>query len=187
MSDQTAIPTGTMTREEFYAWADHQPRGRFELFEGRIVAMAPERVVHARAKAAAWLALRNGIRDAGLPCEAFVDGLAVEIGHNTTYEPDAVVNCGERPDPNAKAVPAPVIVVEVTSPSTGRVDSLQKLVDYFRVSSIQHYLIVDVQQRMTVHHRRQDDGTLSTRLAASGRMVFDPPGIAITVEDLFAD
>ena len=41
-------------------------------------------------------------------------------------------------------------VVEVTSPSTGRVDTVQKLADYFRVPSIQHYLIIDVARRMVV-------------------------------------
>ena len=116
-----------------------------------------------------------------------MDGAAVEIGSDTSYEPDAVVNCGERPDPDAKAVPSPVIVVEVTSPSTGRVDTVQKLADYFRVPSIQHYLIIDVARRMVVHHRRQDNDTLSTRIAAAGPIVFDPPGIAIAAEALFED
>ncbi|HYF09406.1 MAG TPA: Uma2 family endonuclease [Acetobacteraceae bacterium] len=185
MSDEIVIPPGPMTREEYYAWAEQQPAGRFELVDGRVVAMAPERVAHARVKAAAWLSLRNAIRAAGSRCEALIDGVAVEIDAGTSYQPDALVNCGERPDPNAKVAPAPVIVVEVTSPSTARLDAVRKLADYFRVPSIHHYLILDAEKRMTIHHQRRDDGTLTTRIAGSGPITLDPPGIAIRIEDLF--
>ena len=39
-----------MTAEEFVVWAEQQPVGRYELFEGEVLAMAPERIAHARAK-----------------------------------------------------------------------------------------------------------------------------------------
>jgi Uma2 family endonuclease len=32
-----------MTTTEFLAWADTQEQGKFELFQGEIIAMAPER------------------------------------------------------------------------------------------------------------------------------------------------
>jgi Uma2 family endonuclease len=35
-----------MTAAEFLAWADTQPKGRFELVRGEIVAMAPEKARH---------------------------------------------------------------------------------------------------------------------------------------------
>jgi Uma2 family endonuclease len=38
-----------MTREEFYAWANGR-RGRYERINGVVVAMAPERAGHNRAK-----------------------------------------------------------------------------------------------------------------------------------------
>lgn len=40
-----------LSRTEFHAWAEQQPRGRFERVGGSPVAMAPERWVHARLKA----------------------------------------------------------------------------------------------------------------------------------------
>ena len=49
---------------------------------------------------------------------------------------------------------APLIVVEVVSPSSERDDSDAKLVDYFSVASIQHYLIVFSEKRVVVHHQR---------------------------------
>jgi Uma2 family endonuclease len=40
--------------------------------------------------------------------------------------------------------PNPVIVVEVLSPSTRGIDTTVKLADYFRVSGLRHYVIVDL-------------------------------------------
>ena len=78
-----------------------------------------------------------------------------------------------------------MVVVEVTSPGTLSVDTGFKLTDYFRVPSIRHYLIVVTERRMVVHHARRDDGAIDTRMAASGRVALDPPGITISVEDFF--
>ncbi len=175
-----------MTREEYRRWAEAQPRGRYELVEGEIVAMAPERVAHLRVKAAAWLTLRQAIAAAGVACEALADGVTVEAGDNTDYEPDAVVNCGERIAGDAIAAPNPVVVVEVLSPSTQSVDTGAKLADYFRVPSIQHYLIVRADRHAVIHHRRRDDAGIDTQLITEGQIALNPPGISIQVEDLYA-
>jgi Uma2 family endonuclease len=44
-------PPGRMTVEDFVSWAMAQPEGRFELVNGAVVAMVPERAAHARLKA----------------------------------------------------------------------------------------------------------------------------------------
>lgn len=183
-----ASPTSPviLSREEHRRWAEAQPRGRYEWVAGEVVAMTPERGAHLRVKAAVWLALRQAIAAAGVPCEALPDGATVEIGDDTDYEPDAVVTCGERMADDAVAAPNPVVVVEVLSPSTRSVDTGVRLADYFWVPSIRHYLIVRADRRAVVHHRRRDGGGIETSLAAEGRIVLDPPGISILVEDLYA-
>lgn len=175
-----------LSREEYRRWAEAQPHGRYELVAGEIVAMAPGRVEHLRVKAAVWLCLRQAIRAAGLPCEALPDGATVEVGDDTDYEPDAVVACGERMAGDAIAVSNPVVVVEVLSPSTRSVDTGAKLSDYFRVPSIQHYLIARADRRAVIHHRRRGDGTIETRFVNEGRVALDPPGLDISVEDFYA-
>jgi Uma2 family endonuclease len=146
-----------MSSDEFLRWAEAQPRGRFELVAGEVVAMAPERSAHNDAKQFAWLALHRAITEAGLPCYAKGDGMAVEVDDTTVYEPDALVYCGERMDPDATRVPPPIIVVEVTAPST----------------------------RQVIHHRRIGAAEIFTQVHASGPIALDPPGITIRVEDLF--
>jgi Uma2 family endonuclease len=130
-----------LTREEFHRWAEGQTQ-RYERIAGEPVAMLPERVQHVRIKSRVWAALDRAIRDGGLDCEALADGLTIEVDEDTEYEPDAVVNYGPRLPPDATAATNPVIVVEVLSPSTQSVDSGEKLADYFRVPSIEHYLVV---------------------------------------------
>ena len=175
-----------MSADEFLAWAMEQPEGRFELASGEVVAMAPERAAHALAKAEAWRALRRAIRDAGLPCQAFPDGMAVRIDDGTVYEPDATVRCGPELDGDAVEFSDPVVVVEVLSPSTRARDAGAKLADYFRLPSVRHYLLLRTDTRSAIHHARAEDGVITTAIVSGGELRLDPPGIAIALEAVFA-
>ncbi len=118
----SAVLPRRMTVSEFLAWAETRSEGRFELVDGHIVAMAPERLGHVRAKTAVWLALSEAIKRAGLPCEAFGDGATVRIDEHNAREPDASVQCGGDIDPGAMVLELPLIVAEVLSPSSERDD-----------------------------------------------------------------
>ncbi len=176
------MPNLRMTVDEFLVWAETQP-GRHELVNGRVFAMAPERARHARAKAAAHASLASAIARRSLRCEAMPDGMTVRIDRSTAYEPDALVYCSPRLPGDAIEVPNPVIVVEVLSPSTGNYDKAGKLAGYFMLQSLHHYLIVDPDRRIIVHHRR-DGENIATRIIGSGSLKLDPPGLDVAVEDL---
>jgi Uma2 family endonuclease len=77
-----------------------------------------------------------------------------------------------------------VIVVEVLSPSTQSVDSGEKLADYFRVASIQHYLIVRARRREIIHHWRFGDKIVSKAVNVKS-VQLDPPGIAFDVAEVY--
>jgi Uma2 family endonuclease len=180
-----SLPQKRMTVEEFLAWAQGE-EGRYELDDGQVVAMSPEQGQHLRVKRDVVLALATAVKRSGLPCEAFPDGATVRIDAHTAFEPDALVNCGERMGNTELIAPAPVIVVEVLSPSTGYRDNAHKLANYFRVPSIQHYLIIDPNVRRIVHHKRGLSDALETRICADGSIKLDPPGLEIAAEDVFA-
>ncbi len=179
-------PPGRMTVDQFLAWLENGPEGvRYELVAGEVVAMAPERVAHVRRKAEIWLALRDGIRSAGLPCEALTDGMTIKIDEHTAYEPDAVVHCdGTLPD-DAIIVQAPVIVVEVLSPTTKAHDAGAKLADYFRLPSLRHYLLVRTERPTVIHHRRGDSDVIETRVVTAGALQLDPPGITLDLDRIY--
>jgi Uma2 family endonuclease len=175
-----------MSRDAYRKWTESQTT-RYERIAGEPVAMSPGRVIHARLKARVWRALDRELRAAGLPCEALPDGITVEVGENTDYEPDAVVNCGETLPDDAIAATNPVIVVEVLSPSTSADDFAGKLADYFRVPSIQHYLVVRARRREVIHHHRGSDGAIVTQPHISGLIQLDPPGIELSVAEICGD
>ncbi|MCB8838507.1 Uma2 family endonuclease [Aurantimonas sp. VKM B-3413] len=175
-----------MTTDEFFAWCDGLPDSeRYELVEGEPVRLQSERIRHAESKASAWLALRTAIRSRGLDCHAFIDGVSVRIDDHTVREPDALVHCGPY-DPDDIIATNPVVVVEVASPSTFKTDAGRKLLDYFVLPSICHYLILAPEQARVVHHRRSSiEGEILTRILGREATVdLSPPGIVVSVDAL---
>jgi Uma2 family endonuclease len=175
-----------MTADEFIAWAMEQPEGeRYELEAGEVVSMAPERAGHWRVKARVVRALTDAIEQAGSECEVFSDRVAVEVSADTVYEPDAMVLCGAPVFDDAVRMTDPVIVVEVLSPSTGARDAGAKLVGYFEIPSLRHYLLVNGQSRTVIHHARAEGGEIATRIVRDGVIRLDPPGVVLDVAGLF--
>ena len=173
------------TADEFIAWALEQPTGRFELDNGRVVAMAPERAAHAIVKGNMFVSLRSAIGARGLACRAFPDGMAVRVDDHTVYEPDALVRCGPDLPGDAVELNDPLVVVEVISPSSRGVDRGAKLASYFSLPSVRHYLIIDTDKRVVIHHHRDDTGRIGSTIVRDGPLSLDPPGLAIDTRDVF--
>jgi Uma2 family endonuclease len=169
----------------FLTWAEGR-QGRWELRDGQPVMMAPERALHALAKFAAQKALENGIARSGLPCRVFPDGMTVRMNARTAFEPDALVVCPPPSDLNTMEIPNPVIVVEVLSPSTAADDHGVKLDGYFSLGSVFHYLILDPDRRVMIHHRRGHAAAIETRVLREGQVILDPPGFEAQVAAFFA-
>jgi Uma2 family endonuclease len=172
---------GRMTSDEFIAWAMEQPEtSHYELVAGEVVAMAPERSVHALTKAQIWRRMAEAVEAGSLPCQVYPEGMAVEVGERTVYEPDALLRCGTPLPADAIKLNDPVIIVEVLSPSTRARDAGAKLEDYFRLPSLRHYLIVKTENRTIIHHARDANGIILTRIVREGPLLFEPPGITLT-------
>lgn len=173
-----------MTVDQFLAWVETQ-QGRWELYGGEPHLMAPERARHGDVKFAVQTALVQAIKSAGLPCHMRPDGALVRVSDDAAHEPDALVYCGVKLPGDSIEVPNPIIVVEVASPSTRRIDASLKLKGYFSLPSVHHYLIVDPQAPPIIHHKRQAEGTILTALVSDGVLRLDPPGIEIAVASVF--
>jgi Uma2 family endonuclease len=173
-----------LTVDEFLAWAVGQP-GRYELFRGEVVAMSPETAGHAEIKGTIYSALTAAGSRCRVRCHVLPYGMSVRIDESTAYEPDALVYCGEKVSPTVLEVPNPVIVVEVLSSSTRRIDLTQKLAGYFRLPSVMHYLIVDPTQPSVVHHARGTGDTILTRIVTAGSIALEPPGLELALDDIY--
>lgn len=149
--------------------------------------MAPERAQHNVVKLDVALALRSAVKRAGLHCTVFTDGMTVVIDSEHAREPDAAVQCGVQFDPITTVLEAPLIVVEITSPPSERDDNEDKLVEYFSVSSIHHYLIVNPTKKVVIHHARDQAGKIATLIAGSGEINLTPPGMTVPVAELLPE
>ena len=181
-----------MTVDEFLPWAEGK-EGRWELHDGvpvmissaDPVMMSPERAAHIRTKFSAAKALDGAGAAAALACEVFTDGMAIRVDARTTYQPVASVVCGPRVAPDAIEIDNPVVVVEVLSPSTAAIDHGRKLSGYFSLPSVEHYLILDPERRVAIHHKRGHGDAIETRVLTGGGVRLDPPGFEVTVESSF--
>jgi Uma2 family endonuclease len=144
-----------MTRDAYRSWAMAQPRGRFERIEGVVVAMAPGRVRHTQVKGKVYRLLGDAVAAAGLACDVFPDGMAIETG-DSDDEPDAVLRCGQPLDGNRMDVPDPLVIVEAVSPDTCAIDLGPNLAEYMKVPTLRHYLMVWPDRPRVSHHSRRD-------------------------------
>ena len=119
-----------MTVAEFLTWDDGTDT-RYELIDGRPVAMAPVAAepLGDRRRISATSSSRGSRRPATSGSEA---GVARPDRDDTFYEADVVVSCTPVA-PGMAAIPDPVVVVEVLSPSTIEHDRGRKAYDYRRI------------------------------------------------------
>jgi len=181
----TLAQNSKLSVEQFLQWRNTQPADqRYELLAGEPVAMAPERNRHNLVKLDCAVALREAVKKSKSPCTVFGDGASIIIDETTLYEPDVTVQCNHSIDLDAVTVSEPMIVVEVLSPSTHGIDTGRKLIGYFELPSIIHYLVVDPGTKVATHHYRANNQII-TRLVKHGRISMEPPGIEFELEEMF--
>ena len=179
------LPT-RMTVDEFLAWAVRQEQGRYELFDGRVVMQQPQTWGHAELRVRIFNLLAAAIERTCVPFYAAPDGMTVRISEHVAFEPDALVAPLPKPERLDLEIPNPVLVVEVLSPSSVKRDLADKLAGYFKVPTIQHYLVLDPEEREAIWHRRATGGALEPPLTLrEGSLMLEPPGIELAVAAIF--
>lgn len=144
----------TLSIEEYLA-GEQDVEVRHEYVSGQIYAMAGTSDRHNRI--AINLVTKLDPHIEGNPCELFISEMKVKVADDLVYYPDVMVACDKPPrDPYCRT--HPVLVVEVLSPSTQRIDQGEKLNAYRNVPSIRDYLIVAQDQMRVDLHQRQDAG-----------------------------
>lgn len=142
---------------------------KHEYVDGIVHAMAGASDNHARIAGAIYTALAIHLRNS--PCEPFASDIKVRVSQKVYYYPDILVSCEQTPE-DAHYRNAPVLIIEVASPSTARTDRSEKLLYYLQMPNLHEYVVVD-QHKMNVEvHRRQPDGGWIT-------YYFDEPDDAI--------
>ena len=191
----TAVPKHKMTADEFLAWVETLPSeaGKFELWDGEVVVRhgpggfeEGELAQHWDAKGAMFVALREAIARARLPCFAAVDGPMVRLSPSRMARPDLLVYCGPKVSRMTREVLNPIILVEVLSPSTEKRDHGVKREGYFTLSSLAHYIIIDPDRPLVIHHKRGAANAVGTEILTGARLRLEPPGLDVDLTEVLA-
>ena len=144
------------TQEQFFSWAETQET-RYEFDGLQPVAMTGGNVGHSRVFGNLFTALKNRLR--GGPCEPLGPDAGVETTNKAVRYPDAVVTCS-KVEGEERLVPGVVIIFEVLSPTSGRIDRIVKVREYAAVPSIRRYVILEsASVGLTVMERDGPDQT----------------------------
>ena len=174
--------------EEYFALEDASD-ARFEYWDGDIVCMSGGSRAHGTVSSNIVISLGNSLR--GGKCRAFTGDIAIYTQTLLPYRyPDASVVCDEPEFKHIKghdALVNPVVVVEVLSPSTARLDEGPKFVAYQAVPSLRDYLLVSQDEpRVTLYTRLGGDSWERrdvTGLDAS--LELESIGCALRLRDLY--
>ena len=175
------------TYKEYLALED-QGATRHEYLDGEIYAMAGGTPDHAALAGAAIGILGNGLPRGG---RVFSSDLRVRVAETglSTY-PDGAVIYGTtaRADDDPIAVVNPVLLVEVTSPSTEDYDRGEKLRHYEQLPSLREVLIICHREpRVTVVRREENGGWASTDWREGQSIALASVGMTIAVDDIYRD
>lgn len=158
---------------------------KLEYCEGVIYAMAGGTPTHAE------LSLNTGaiLKRELAKCSVFSSDLKVRIERtDLSAFPDVSVVCGPRESSSVdrNALTNPVILVEVTSPSTEDYDRGEKLSHYKQLPSLAAVLFVSHRtQRITVV-RRGATGWEELEFRAGERLVLQTPALSFLVDEVYA-
>lgn len=149
-----------MTLAEFLAWEDRQPT-RYEFNGVEPVAMTGGTLAHNRITRRLHRLLEQQLE--GRPCEPFGPDVKIIVDGKARY-PDALVTCTPQ-DERSQVVASPVVVFEVLSESTSRMDRIEKVREYQATPSIQRYVILEQDSVGATVFARRDDGWLAVTLS----------------------
>ena len=172
----------TMTREEFFVWAEAQDtRHEFDGF--RPVAMTGGSMNHDMIANNLRFELVGKLR--GGSCRPLGPDAGVATPGNKVRYPEAVVTCSEVPGRD-RLVPNPVVVFEVVSPGSIRIDQVIKLREYRAVPSVKRYVVVEQDgAALIVHARQHDESWTTTPLVAGDVLALPEIGIEIPVNAIY--
>ena len=108
-------------------------------------------------------------------------------GEEAFYYPDGMIICVPVPG-DALFSDSPSVIIEVLSPTTRRIDEVQKLRDYLTIPTLQTYILAEPDTPFITLHRR--DGTDFRQEPLSGPdAVLELPqaGLTMALADLYGD
>ncbi len=123
--------------------------------------------------------------------EAFIENVKLKVRPTLFYYPDVVVTCGpvDVDDEDDYVIDDPVLVVEVLSKSTARIDRTEKLREYQYLPNLREYVIVSQHRVQVEIYRHQTAGEEWSKQVYSdlqSQVHFDSIGASVTFDSIGA-
>ena len=145
-----------MSVEEFLDFAESSEEW-YEYIDGEPIQMTGGKLNHFRLINRLQVLLESLLPESN--CEVLGSGMLVRVGEASLVSPDVIVVCGEpETESDTRILLNPILVVEVTSPSSISHDRVVKRDFYESVDSIQAYLIVDQDRMLAELFVRSESG-----------------------------
>jgi len=149
----------TIYSESDYLAYEAQSPVRHEYIAGEIFAMTGASIRHNVIAGNLFAELRSHLK--GTPCRALIEGVKLRLRKEQSYfYPDVMVTCEDRLqelDSQQQIVEAPLVIIEILSPTTEATDRREKLRAYRTLPSLKEYLLVSQEQAQVEIYRRRGD------------------------------
>ena len=161
-------------------------RVKHEYIAGAVFAMAGAKNAHNMISVNALLAF--GIRLKGQACRPYNSDTKIRIrmkGNVRFYYPDLSIICKSN-DLDESFQDQPVVIVEVLSDSTRRLDDGEKRDAYFTIPSLTHYILLEQDSAVAVVYQRTGDHFERHEFTNLADMiVIDGLGLSLPLQDLY--
>jgi Uma2 family endonuclease len=171
-----------MTLAEFLTWEERQEL-RYEFDGFQPVAMTGGTARHETIGGTLRALLLQRLR--GSPCRPWGPNSKIEVQGRIRY-PDAYVSCTPVA-PDATIIPRPVVVFEVLSPTTSRIDRIEKLREYQATPSIQRYVILEQDGIAAMVFSRHGDEWAVSVLTETDVLRMPEISVELAVAEIYAD
>ena len=165
---------------EEYLQSEHLSDTKHELINGEIYAMAGASKSHERISINLLTEFTNHLKNSS--CEPFGSDIKVKAGTNFYY-PDLMVVCDDKTD-DEYYTEQPVIIIEILSKSTRRLDETMKLMSYINIPSLQEYVMIE-QDIVDIQVIRRSEGWLQKHYFLGDEVTFAAIDLTLLVEDIY--
>lgn len=167
--------------EEDYLQGELISEIKHELIDGYVYAMAGASANHERITGNIYRKFGNHLE--GLPCEPFGSDMKVKAGGNFFY-PDVIVDC-HFDDSQPYYAQSPIIIVEVLSKATRKIDETVKLLSYINMPSVQEYVLIE-QDYVDIQVIRRNESWLPRHYFLGDEITFESIHLTLSVEEIYA-
>lgn len=152
--------------EAEYLVFEEKSKIRHEFMDGEIFAMAGATRKHNLLTTNISRSLGNQLEEGN--CEVYASDFRVKIREGHNVYPDVAVACGDiSTENNDTTLLNPTVVFEVLSKSTEKRDRGEKAEDYFKLPSLQDYILVSQNRVRVEHYSRQSNNNWLLRIHES--------------------